>query len=84
MFDPTGRIGREISIFLEDGLRGDIFVQLHKQTFLTNEGVQRIIGFHIIQPVAGNETLARRRHTQINECMPERRAAKAAEMGSAA
>src|ERR1700683_1709990 len=77
--NPTIRIGREISVFFENRLDADVFLQLHQETVVTQQNMQREESLALIKLGSGQESFAQRRHSQIHKSVAQSPSAKPAD-----
>src|SRR5215471_13247890 len=67
MLDPRGRVRGKIRILCKDMLRLNIFLQLHEKTIAADEDMQRKVRLHLVELIAGEKALTKRRHSKVNE-----------------
>src|SRR5262249_21572408 len=77
MLHPALRIGGEIRVFAEDALRRYELLELYEVAALADVGVQRIVGLHRPELLAGDVGLTQGRHAQVDEGVLQRMAAEA-------
>ena len=52
--DPAVRVRREVSVLAENGLRGNVFLELHQEALLADVDVQRVERFHLVETLGRN------------------------------
>src|SRR5437868_8671930 len=75
---PGVREGREVGVVREDVLSRYILLELDQEAALANPHPKGIERLHLVELVTAQEALAKRRHSQINDCMAKPGSAKTA------
>src|SRR4029077_17064221 len=81
VLQPTVRKGRKISIFSENLVSTDEFLQLHQETLVADKHVQRVKRLHLVRLLRPEKAFAQRRHPQIHKSVPQSSLTKAAPTG---
>ena len=77
MLDPGIGVRREIGVLGEDVVCGHELADLDQQAAAADLGVERIKRLHRGLTIGRHEALTERRHTEVDECVLERRTAEA-------
>ena len=75
---PARRVGREVGVLAEDVLRAHVLLELDQEALSAHQRMQREVRLHGVELVTRQKALAQRRHAEVDECMLQCRAAKAA------
>src|SRR5215469_8190962 len=78
VLQPAFGVRGKISVLGENVIWGYVFLQLHQETFVADEYMERIKRLHFVELIQSKITLAERRHSEIDEGLVQRVAAESA------
>src|SRR5207245_1811573 len=72
---PAFRVRREVRVLGKDVLGGNVLLELNQEAGSADVSVERVEWLHRVRLLRRDVALAQRRHSQVDEGMPQRRLA---------